>query len=128
MEEKMKLEDLSVEAQEFQKLFNSPQVQKFVRNPYFLKIIEGHPTRKMSVTLTCGTGSIHKFKAWVNGGMVIATSHGTKGEWHGTVFGGIITLHIRVWGIDNATFNLEVNGIQRQLQLKGGQYENVFNY
>ena len=126
MEKKMKLEDLNAEAKEFQKLLFSPQVQKFLNNPYFSKLIENQPRRRLSVTLTRGMGSIHKFEAWVNDGMVIATSH-SKGEWHGTVFGGIITLHIRVWGIENATFNLGVNGINRQLQLNGGRYENVFN-
>ena len=116
--------ELSVEETEFQELLNSPEVQKFISNPYFLNRITVQPTRTLSITLSRDTGSIHTFQAWVNDVMVMNKA----GEWKNTVFGIPTKVQIVVVGIGNSTFKLRINERPTAtITLKKGCYNEIFN-
>lgn len=85
--------------------------------------------KNVKVALECIEGAINLFYVFINGKKVIAGSGTKRQQWSGKVPEGEIRLKVRVTGIDDAryTINIDmpgtVNDQQLTFSLEGGYHE-----
>ncbi|MPS73300.1 MAG: hypothetical protein E2590_09150 [Chryseobacterium sp.] len=92
-------------------------------------LLELQETRAFTISLEPTAGTINLFYAFINGIRIIADDASQKRTWSGIIPDSEIRVKIRVLGINNAQFKLEIDlpGIANDqslfINLKNGYYE-----
>ena len=65
-------------------------------------------TRSLKLSLSAVAGTINRFYAFLDGKRIVAADGNTGGSYKGQI-GQRAQLQVRVWGIDDATYELSID-------------------